>query len=84
MVRFVNMRWLLGGSMAIYGFYFILIARQSNATKYKVKKSILIDVAIGNQKGKLAYRGPGIMPPASLPEKIHVSSIRKVVWGQFR
>jgi hypothetical protein len=35
-VRFVNMRWLLGGSLALYGLYFIAFARQSEFTKYKV------------------------------------------------
>jgi hypothetical protein len=36
MVKVVNMRFLLAGSIALYGLYFVLIARQAEMTKYKV------------------------------------------------
>jgi hypothetical protein len=36
MVRLVNFKWLLGGSVAIYGIYFMMIARDSQAAKYTV------------------------------------------------
>ncbi len=36
MTKFVNARWILGGTLAVYGFYFILYGRQIESTKYKV------------------------------------------------
>jgi hypothetical protein len=31
------MRWLLSGSVVLYGFYFFLLARESQTAKYTVR-----------------------------------------------
>jgi hypothetical protein len=45
MVKVVNMRFLLGGSIAMYGLYFLFMGRKTEMTKYQVTYSLVTNIA---------------------------------------
>ncbi len=56
MVRIVNMRFLLSGSIAIYALYFFMIARKAETTKYKVTFTFLLKIVFSFKKSESVYR----------------------------
>ena len=86
MVKVVNMRFLLGGSIAMYGLYFLFMGRKTEMTKYQVTYSLATYHAHLVRPIKESESDDWLhdqLPSASLCEKVHVPRFRKGLWGQL-
>ena len=86
MVKVVNMRFLLGGSIAMYGLYFMFMGRKTEMTKYQVNYSLETNLAHLVRLIKESESDDGLhdqLPTTSLCEKVHVPWFRKALWGQL-
>ena len=86
MVKVVNMRFLLGGSIAMYGLYFLFMGRKTEMTKYQVTYSLDANCANIVRPIKESKSDDGLhdqLPAASICEKVYVPRVRKALWGQL-
>lgn len=84
-VRAVNFRYIISFTMAFYGYYFVKVSRDNEATKYKVSKPVFIDLIVRSyKKVKLIGRLLDYHASSTLPKvRDNPNSFRKAMYKAF-